>query len=113
MGLVLNKQIKTFAEYESEIIKTWGGDSQLERALLGLLGEAGELCEARKKFLRGDFDKFEYKNRLIKELGDMLYYLGTLARLNGISLTQVASENVEKILSRKKRGMILGDGDDR
>ena len=42
-----------------------------------------------------------------------LWYLATSARYLGISLEQVASENIEKLESRLNRGKISGSGDER
>jgi len=78
---------------------------------LGLTGEAGEYAEKIKKWLRGDsnLDIFEAS----KELGDCLFYVTAAANDLGISLEEVALRNMEKINSRKQRGVIKGNGDNR
>ncbi|MDU7040162.1 MAG: MazG nucleotide pyrophosphohydrolase domain-containing protein, partial [Lactococcus lactis] len=53
------------------------------------------------------------KKAISYELGDLLWYLATSARYLGISLEQVASENIEKLESRLNRGKISGSGDER
>ena len=82
---------------------------------LGLVGEAGEIAEKIKKALRdnkGEIDEERLEN-LKKELGDVLWYVAQLSTELGLSLDEVANTNIEKLQSRKKRGVISGDGDDR
>lgn len=65
----------TIENYTECCLRTWGGENQKERAELGIIGELGEVAEVLKKFLRGDFDEVERDKRLLKELGDLLYYI--------------------------------------
>jgi NTP pyrophosphatase (non-canonical NTP hydrolase) len=77
---------------------------------LGLCGEAGEVAEKVKKQVRdGNFNRHE----VAKELGDVLWYLANLANDIGYSLSEVAAMNVDKLQSRKDRGVISGSGDNR
>lgn len=78
---------------------------------LGLSGEAGEISEKIKKSLRGD--KELDKNELLKELGDPLWYITSLADDLGFTLQDVVDANVEKLTSRKERGVLKGSGDNR
>ena len=48
-----------------------------------------------------------------KELGDVLWYLANLANDLGYSLSEIAENNIEKLESRKERGVIQGSGDNR
>jgi len=83
--------------------------------LLGLSGEAGEVAEKFKKIIRDrggvitDVDKED----IVKELGDVLWYVSALADYLGVSLEEVASKNLQKVLSRKARGTSHGSGDNR
>ncbi len=83
--------------------------------VLGLVGESGEIAEKFKKLIRdkegvlSDDDKAE----IIKELGDVLWYVSTIAHLLGSDLETVARKNNEKLLSRKQRDVIGGSGDNR
>jgi len=82
---------------------------------LGLAGEAGEVADKVKKGFRnhrGVFSK-EYAEEIKKELGDVLWYLSQLARLLDMTLEDVAQTNIEKLTSRKERGIIYGEGDNR
>jgi NTP pyrophosphatase (non-canonical NTP hydrolase) len=77
---------------------------------IGLAGEAGELCEKIKKHARDN--KWDPEGAM-KEMGDVLWYLSQLARDYGFSLEEVAVANLEKLASRKERGVLSGSGDNR
>lgn len=79
--------------------------------VLGLTGEAGEVAEKVKKWLRGD--KELDSEEIIKELGDVLWYITALAIDLGYDLNKVMELNIEKLNSRKERGVQKGDGDNR
>jgi len=89
---------------------------------LGLAGEAGEIAEKIKKSLRGDIGEGEKQVKLngiydtaalLKELGDPLWYITSLADDLGFTLQDVVDANVEKLNSRKERGVLKGSGDNR
>lgn len=68
--------------------------------LLGLNGEAGSVATAYKKYLRdGDADA-GYKLRLREELGDVLWYVATLADKLDLNLDEIAAANLDKTRSR-------------
>lgn len=78
---------------------------------LGMMGEAGEASEKVKKWLRGDRELD--KEELIKEIGDVVWYIASLADDLGYDLTSVLIANVDKLSSRKERGVVKGSGDNR
>ncbi len=82
---------------------------------LGLAGEVGEVVEKVKKSIRDDGGKItkERKDGLIKELGDVLWYVAQIAAELKVSLNDVAKGNLEKLKSRQDRGALHGSGDDR
>jgi NTP pyrophosphatase (non-canonical NTP hydrolase) len=82
---------------------------------LGLAGEAGEVAEHAKKAIRDDAGQVTDKRRaaMAKELGDVLWYVSQLATELGLELGEVAEANLEKLLSRQRRGVLSGSGDDR
>jgi len=69
---------------------------------LGLCGEAGEVAELLKKHLYHGhpLDREKLRN----ELGDVLWYVATLASDLGIPLSDVASGNVDKLRRRYPEG---------
>ena len=50
---------------------------------------------------------------LREELGDVLWFVAELATCLEVDLDLVAETNLQKLASRKARGVIGGDGDDR
>jgi NTP pyrophosphatase (non-canonical NTP hydrolase) len=53
------------------------------------------------------------RDKLIMELGDILWHVALVANNLGYSLEAVADLNLQKLQSRKQRDMIKGSGDDR
>jgi NTP pyrophosphatase (non-canonical NTP hydrolase) len=82
---------------------------------LGLAGEAGEVAEHAKKAIRDDAGVLDDERRakMAKELGDVLWYVAQLASELELDLDEVARANLDKLLSRQRRGMFSGSGDDR
>lgn len=86
---------------------------------LGLVGEAGEIAEKIKKLIRDkqsatpDTIVQADRDEITKELGDVLWYLSQLASEFKVNLSDVASQNLDKIASRHARGVVHGDGDNR
>ncbi len=102
---------KTIGENDGNIIKSQG----LIEKLLGLTGEAGEVADKFKKIYRDKNGKLSEEDReeITKELGDVLWYVATIARYLDVPFSEVAEKNVEKAESRRKRGKIHGAGDNR
>ena len=82
---------------------------------LGLAGEAGEVAEHAKKAIRDDGGKVdeERKAAMAKELGDVLWYVAQIASELSLDLDEIAQANLDKLLSRQRRGVLSGSGDDR
>lgn len=96
-----------FAVYPDKGMKN---KSALAYCALGLTGEAGEYAEKVKKYLRDDFLD---PNLAAKELGDVLWYVARSAAELGYTLDEVAQMNIDKLNSRKARGVLGGSGDNR
>ena len=73
---------------------------QMMGIILGLSGECGEINNKDKQ-------------ELIKELGDILWYVSVAADLLGSNLEEVAKTNNEKLASRQSRQTLHGSGDNR
>ena len=54
-----------------------------------------------------------HSGELMKEAGDILWQLAGLCHVMGWSLENVGEGNLSKLTSRKERGVIDGDGDNR
>jgi NTP pyrophosphatase (non-canonical NTP hydrolase) len=90
-------------------------EAWLSYPALGLAGEAGEVAEHAKKAIRDDGATITDERRaaMAKELGDVLWYTAQLASELGLELDAIAQENLDKLLSRQRRGVLSGSGDER
>ena len=107
-------EFKKYAEFV-ESLKVYPYTATIIYPALGLCGEAGEVAEKIKKIIRdkGSVYTPEDKAEIVKELGDVLFYVTALAKDLGFSLEYVAGMNVEKLMSRKERNVLHGNGDNR
>ena len=80
---------------------------------LGLTGEAGEVAEKVKKMIRDNKTIEDCQIEIMNELGDVLWYVANVAHEFGLSLEEIAENNVLKLKSRSERGVIHGSGDNR
>ena len=87
------------------------GHTRLVENTLGLVGEAGEVAEKIKKYLR-DKTKVSQKE-IVKELGDVIFYATALANFFYSNLPEVIEANMTKLDDRAERGVIKGSGDNR
>jgi len=107
-----------FDEYQELSARTAmypGRGNNLTYPTLGLSGESGEVAEKVKKLIRDKAGVLDDTVRadLGKELGDVLWYVAQLCSELGLSMSEVAQGNIEKLSSRMARGTISGDGDNR
>jgi NTP pyrophosphatase (non-canonical NTP hydrolase) len=94
---------------EGKIMTT--GDDRLVENVLGLMGEAGEIAEKVKKQIRDG--KLVAGDAIIKELGDVMFYVTALANYYDSDLDEVLQKNVDKLNGREERGTLQGSGDER
>jgi len=82
---------------------------------LGVGGESGEVLEKIKKILRDENSIIsdEKKEEIIKEIGDLLWYIAALSTELGLDLDAIAQKNISKLSSRKERNQLHGSGDNR
>jgi len=106
-----------FNEYQDAATKTaiYGAGNLIVYPALGLANEAGEVLGKIKKVLRDKDGVFtEETNKAIgDEIGDTLWYMAALARDLGLSMNDIATNNIKKLLDRQQRGVISGSGDNR
>lgn len=107
-----------FNEYQKQALKTAiypNLGANLQYPTLGLCGETGEVAELVKKSIRDEGGEVspERREKLIKELGDVLWYCAMLAHELRVPLSTVAEQNIQKLADRKARNTIQGDGDER
>jgi NTP pyrophosphatase (non-canonical NTP hydrolase) len=107
-----------FSEYQERSRATAvypDAGSNIVYPALGLCGEAGETAEKVKKAIRDDGGTLTEERRaaIAAELGDVLWYAAQLATEAGLELDEIAEANLEKLLSRQRRAVLHGSGDDR
>lgn len=112
----------TIEEYSEKALTTLSDthglqdiDARLVSQLFGLVEESGEVAGKFKKLIRDKNGELsdESKKEVLKELGDVLWYVNSVAHLLGSDLATVAQNNIDKLASRKERGVIGGSGDNR
>lgn len=81
----------------------------------GLSEEAGEVAGKFAKAVRDNQGIIDDKRRedIIKELGDVCWFVAELATCLDINLSDIMQKNLDKLASRKERGVIHGAGDNR
>lgn len=84
-----------------------GHDMMLVWVALGLTGEAGEVAEHVKKGVLHQHGVD--REKLVKELGDVAWYLAGLATLIGVPLSEVMERNITKLKTRYPNGYASAD----
>lgn len=125
--LNLYQQIAT----KSAVYPGAGTPLGLAYVALKMNGEAGEFAEHVGKAMRDDHlvDDIEFvggvaeytpgiltrerHTLLVKEVGDVLWYLSAACNELGITLAAAAAINLEKLADRTERDALRGSGDDR
>ncbi len=96
----------TINEYQKLAMRTLntGLDKKdiLINGVMGLCGESGEAIDLVKKHLAQGHELD--KEALIKELGDIAWYLAETATVLNVDLEEVLSRNIEKLKKRYPEG---------
>ncbi len=105
----------TLNDFQTRANRTFKQDNSTKDKLvecsLGLMGEGGELIDHIKKHVfHGHELDTDYLN---KELGDILYYVSTLATTLKINMDDVAWTNVDKLMKRYPNGFTEYDSKNR
>lgn len=87
--------------------KTESETTRLLQGIMGLCGEAGECMDLLKKHM---FQEHHLsKTHLMKELGDVAWYLAVSADALGFSLEEIFEANIQKLKERYPNGEFEGD----
>lgn len=125
----------TLNEYQNKAMSTCMPESDnLFCMLVNLVGEVGEFASKAGKHMckgklhitttqRDEEGKIlhtqvwnvsdEERHLMLSEIGDILWQTAGLAKVMGVTLEEVAEENLAKLALRKQRNVIAGDGDER
>lgn len=76
--------------------------TKLANYCLGLTGESGEVADHIKKFLYHGHELEEEK--IIEEIGDVLWYIAALCTTLRVDMSDVALRNIEKLETRYPNG---------
>ena len=105
-----NDPIRFYSQFVEDKVFTKGRERLVENTL-GLVGESGEVAEKIKKLFR-DKGKFSDED-VLKELGDVLFYVVALSNIFGGNLRKTMEMNMAKLDDREQRGKLKGSGDNR
>ena len=89
-------------EYQKAAYRTANQDltdiEQIQNAVMGMAGEAGEAVDIVKKWLfQGHKLDLEH---LWKEAGDVLWYIALLCTVTGMDMEEIMEENIDKLRGR-------------
>ena len=104
-------------EYQKQAEKfmIYPDDKKITYPILGLVSEAGEVADKYKKIIRDKGGEMSDDDRveMLKEIGDVLWYLAAVCTDINMPLHQAALMNIQKLNSRLSRNVISGSGDNR
>ncbi len=100
------KNDELFATHFNELSKQLNGQyGRLDHAITGLTGEAGEVADVWKKIKYMGLEyNAETRDKLVKELGDVCWYLISAATALNVPLEQIINQNIEKLKARHPHG---------
>lgn len=118
----------TLNEYQHQAMSTcMESCSNIAYMLTGLNAEVGEVNDKFAKAIRkeqiaitrnnlatwADRTPEDWEANLQKELGDVMWFCAGICYVMGWQLGDIALQNIDKLQSRKQRGVIDGNGDNR
>ncbi len=96
----------TINEYQKLAMTTLNPDLDkkdvLINGVMGLCGESGEVIDIVKKHLAQGHELD--KEKIIKELGDVAWYMAEIATVLDVELEDVLTQNIEKLRKRYPEG---------
>lgn len=113
MALGLTSEVGEFTGKIAKAIRK--GDVYIGKKIQGNIGYKNDsnLYIDYNAFIRNEQDITDFMKGLRAELGDILWFVAGIAEVMGWDLSEVAQENIAKLASRKERGVIDGNGDNR
>ena len=101
----------TINEYQKLAMTTLNKDLTekeiLINGVMGLCGESGEAIDIVKKWLAQGHELD--KDKLIKEIGDVAWYIAEIATALDVTLEEVLARNIEKLKARYPDGFKYED----
>ncbi len=104
-------ELHDFDTYQDLALRTASSESlanpstMLNSAALGLSGESGEIADLIKKIIfHGHPLDDTTRDKIAKEIGDILWYCAMGAQGIGVGLGEIARMNVEKLKKRYPEG---------
>ena len=92
-----------FNEYQAAANRTlYGNEQVLTNCALGLAGESGQLIDLIKDYTFKGKDLV--RDKLVAEMGDVLWYLSQIAEWADISFDEVAQKNIDILNHRYPNG---------
>lgn len=111
MSKKVKKKKISLKKYQKFVASLASEDSTrtIERKLgtsgLGLAGESGEFADIVKKILYHSMDlNEEVHDHMVKELGDIMWYVAFAANTLQVDLQEIIDRNVEKLSARYPSG---------
>ena len=104
-GQCNDRLFNTSFDYEDNLqdqLQDLVNPGELINGALGLTGEAGEVSDMIKKYIFHGHDLD--RDDLVKELGDVCWYVALISRAIGVNLEDVMSLNIEKLKKRYPEG---------
>ncbi|MFM7021340.1 MAG: MazG nucleotide pyrophosphohydrolase domain-containing protein [Flavobacteriales bacterium] len=95
-------EFNEYQEKAKETIQESASDSKFTEMVpfLGIIGEIGSVVTQLKIKLKDGDSYIAFKSKLSEELGDVLWYLSTIATQNELTLEDIANQNLLKIHDR-------------
>ena len=94
-------------EMAGQVFKAWRDDDLMKIGLMA--GSILTQTQSGNVFLKNLTP--ERHAKIVKELGDVLWYVAAMASELDMTLSDVAISNLENLAGRTERGTLQGDGD--
>ena len=100
------KNDEAFAQNFAKLSQKLNGNyARLDHAVSGLCGEVGEVDDVWKKIKYMGLEyNAETRDKMVKELGDVCWYLISAATALNVPLEQIINQNIEKLKARHPHG---------